>query len=259
MRELSSRPRAQIAKPGSSTRVYAEKWSVKSESWIPAFRDLRAAGMTTEDTVRWGRAFLNSKGILSERLDAEVILASVLGIERAELGARPAEELPSEVVANFSGKIDRRSRHEPVAYITGVKEFWSLPFRVGPGVLIPRPETERLVEVVVRLAGKGGVKILDVGTGSGNIAIALAKELPTATITAIDCSEEALSYARENSFLNGVDERIHFVQTDLLTIPDSRFPIHDVIVSNPPYIASAKMNELDPTIKDFEPTLALDG
>lgn len=195
------------------------------------------------------------------RLDAEVLLAHALGCERHELYTAATEYLllygKLEIFKNY---LSRRLRNEPVAYIVGYKEFWSLRLKVTPAVLIPRPETESLVEKALAILdqrGKreeGGWDILDLCTGSGAIAAALAKELPNARITAADISEEALAVAGEN--LQFAADRVRLVQSSLFEKMAGTF---DLIVSNPPYIPTHIVANLDPDITDYEPHRALDG
>jgi release factor glutamine methyltransferase len=163
--------------------------------------------------------------------------------------------LDAQELADYRDKVRRRASREPVQYILGETEFWSLPFKVNPDVLIPRADTEVLVEEALkRFDGKG--QILDVGTGSGAVAIALSKELPDARVTALDCSDEALAVARENAVTNQVAERISFLSGDLNDLPEGPF---DMLVSNPPYIPSRDWESLMPEVHDHEPRLALDG
>ncbi len=182
---------------------------------------------------------LGAAGIGSARLDAEVLLAQALGVGRTGLFARLRDAVDAAAAARFAALLDRRLRREPVAYLTGRQEFWSLPFAVTPDVLIPRPETELLVELGVaslRAPCSTRIEILDVGTGSGCIAVALARALPAAGVTAVDLSAAALAVARRNAAAHGVAARIAFVVSDLFAaLPaDATF---DLIVANPPYLA----------------------
>jgi release factor glutamine methyltransferase len=166
----------------------------------------------------------------------------------------------SELTA-YRASIKRRLEGEPNQYITGLQEFWSLPLRVSPDVLIPRPETEVLVEAVLEFLGKAEptFDILDLGTGSGAIAIALARELPAARIVATDLSMAALRLAKENAKLNQVDERIFFVRGDMLGAILGGSQKFTIMVTNPPYISDAEILELPREIRDFEPHHALEG
>jgi release factor glutamine methyltransferase len=188
------------------------------------------------------------------RRDAELLLAACLGVSRTTLLAQPELEVPVDVVERFARLIERRRRGEPVAYLTGEKEFWSLPLAVTADVLVPRPETETLVEAALAAAGSSiALAVLDLGTGSGAIALALAKERPNWRVTATDRSQAALRVARENAARLGL-ARIEFLPGDWYEpVIGRRF---DLIVSNPPYIAAA-----DPALKTpelgFEPQPAL--
>ena len=190
------------------------------------------------------------------RRDAELLLLHHLGITRAQLLADPARELTPTQLAAYEAAITRRLANEPIQYITGSQEFYGLNFHVTPAVLIPRPETELLVEAVLaRLPANSPLRIADIGTGSGILAITLAVHLPQAQITAIDISPEAIAVARRNAETHNVAERIHFTQSDLLTaIPNQRF---DAIVSNPPYVPTTDRETLHPQVRDHEPAQAL--
>lgn len=171
-------------------------------------------------------------------LEANVLLAHALGCTRAQLMMRADRVLSRQECARFQVLIRRRRQRVPSAYLRGEQEFWSLSFAVGPGVLVPRPETELLVERVLAYVPQNA-RILDVGTGSGCIAISLARELPAARIVALDRSPVALEYARLNALRHGVESRIEFVEADLRAasqvLADREF---DVVVSNPPYVES---------------------
>ena len=199
---------------------------------------------------------LNISGSPSPRLDAEVLLMRLLGIDRLQLCLQPERELSQEEAAGFARWIERRSLGEPVAYIIGEKEFWSLRFEVGREVLIPRPETECLVEELLRFYRPPGedLRILDIGTGSGAIGVVLARELPAARVAATDISAGALSVARRNALAHGVADRVDFFQGDLLAAVSGNF---DIICSNPPYIPDVPYGLLPAGIRDFEPRGAL--
>jgi release factor glutamine methyltransferase len=204
--------------------------------------------------LQWTTDYFRDKGIESPRRDAELLLGSSLGLDRVGLYLhfdRPLEE--SELTA-YRALIVRRAKREPLQYILGETEFWSLSFSVSPAVLIPRPDTEVLVEEALRLVDGG--RILDVGTGSGVIAVALARELAEADVVALDISPAALAVAGGNARRNGVDARITFLEGDLAHLPEGPF---DLIVSNPPYIPAADVDGLMPEVRDFEPRQALDG
>jgi release factor glutamine methyltransferase len=186
--------------------------------------------------------------------DAELLLLYILGKNKAWLMAHLDDELAEDKVTSFTKLIECRCKGEPIQYIVGETEFYGLPFRVTPDVLIPRPETEHLVEKVLELAVYfSAPRMVDVGTGSGAIAIALAHKLPQASITAIDLSKSALAIARENAKRNGVDLR--FLEGDLLVpVAEERF---EFIVSNPPYVPTADRESLSVEVRDYEPSLAL--
>jgi release factor glutamine methyltransferase len=211
--------------------------------------------------IRWADERFKKEGIPTPRLDAEVLLAETLGLDRVGLYTHFDQPLQPDELARFKQLILRRLRREPVAYILGRKEFWSLPIRVSPDVLIPRPETETLVAEVLKVlapAGKEDLRLLEIGTGSGAISIALAREQPAARITASDISPKALSVAKENAEHNGVREQIRFLQGDLFQ-PVPKGETFDLVVSNPPYITQAEISSLTPEVRDYEPRVALSG
>ncbi len=188
------------------------------------------------------------------RRDAELLLLRVLGRDRAWLLTHPEAELTAGQAAQFESWIQRRARHEPVQYILGEQEFYGLAMKVTPDVLIPRPETEHLVEAALSLLARDAdLRIADVGTGSGAIAVALANALPHAQVTALDVSAGALAVARENAERHGVAGRVRVLQSDLLRAV--RGEIFDAVVSNPPYVAESE--QLEPQVRDYEPHTAL--
>jgi len=194
--------------------------------------------------------------------DAELLLLLVLQFDRATLLAYPNRVLTSQQDVLYQAAIVRRLNNEPIQYITGQQEFFGLQLKVTPATLIPRPETEHLVEAVLdRLPRNEPLNILDVGTGTGAIALALATNLPQARVTAIDLSAEALEVARENAAAHGVTSRVRFLLSDLLAgIPQKdQTSTFDVIVSNPPYIPENERAELHPQVRDYEPAQALFG
>jgi release factor glutamine methyltransferase len=233
---------------------------------------------TSAQLLAWAASELAAAGLASPRLDAEVLLAHSLGINRAGLYARLHNVLSLPQIAAFQQGLRRRLQHEPVQYITGTQEFWSLEFMVDPRVLIPRPETELVVETALQLlnseaglrfsphpnplrkgAREFSGKILDVGTGSGCIAIALASELPDAEIWATDISSDALAVATTNAQRHNVHERIHFLQGPFFAPITPQEHLFGLIVSNPPYIARSDLLTLQPEVRDWEPRHALDG
>lgn len=205
--------------------------------------------------------YLRERGSPSPRLDAEVLLAHVLGMERIQLYVNFDRPVDREELDRYRELVRRRGRGEPVAYLVGEREFRSLSFAVSPAVLIPRPETELLVEAVLsELDSLPAGWVVDVGTGSGIIAVCLALEGGPRPVAAVDCSPAALEVARANARRHGVDERIRWLQGDLLA-PLEVAGLEPVaaVVSNPPYVPTAQWRALEPTVRDYEPRLALDG
>ena len=205
--------------------------------------------------LNWTSDFFAEKDIESPRLDAELLLASTLEMDRVGLYVNFERPLNQKELKNYRDKIRRRALREPVQYILSETEFWSLPFTVNPSVLIPRPDTEVLVEEVLKKIS-GPARVLDAGTGSGIIAVALAHEIKDIQITAIDCSQAALEVARLNALRNKVESKIDFQLGSLDHLPLGSF---DLIASNPPYIPSGELEELMPEVREYEPRLALDG
>jgi release factor glutamine methyltransferase len=210
-----------------------------------------------------GARRLGSGGIETGRLDAELLLGHILGLTREQLMVGANRLLTSEQREEYAGVLRRRLQREPVAYITGRQEFWSLDFNVTSDVLIPRPETERLVEIALKLGSEmsmgGALRILDIGTGSGAIAIALASELPAAEIFATDVSEPALIVACGNAVKHRVSARMHFLCGDLFEAINDVKIAYDLILANPPYIRRGEIDELEPEVSEWEPRGALDG
>jgi release factor glutamine methyltransferase len=212
------------------------------------------------DVLREASGFLERRGVESPRLNAERLLASVLNVGRMDLYLRFDQPLHPGERESYKSMLVRRAGHEPLQYILGETEFMSLPFRVTAKVLIPRPETEILVERVVEdFRNSGPVRILDVGFGSGAIAIALAKHLPEANVDGIDVDPEILDLAESNSERNGVAERVRFVVADVLKAGFENLvsPPYDAVVSNPPYVSVQEWESLPKEIRDFEPRRAL--
>lgn len=205
--------------------------------------------------LKWTTDYFAGKDIGSARLEAELLLAATLGLDRVGLYVNFERPLDASELASFREQVQRRAQREPVQYILGETEFWSLTLHVGPAVLVPRADTEVLVEEALTRI-EGPARILDVGTGSGAIAIALAHEKTATIVTALDCSEAALEIARTNSERNGVADRLTCVVGDLADLPLGPF---EMVVSNPPYIPTADCEELMPEVRDHEPRLALDG
>lgn len=208
---------------------------------------------------------MSRSGIESARLDAELLLGKVLAIARARLYLNDELALETDALERFQSLLLRRAQREPVAYITGRREFWSLDFLVTPAALVPRPETELLVEVALgpieaefQMADRK-LQILDLGTGSGAIAVSLAREIAGVEIWATDVSLEALEVAQVNALRHGVGEKIHFFSGDLFEPVREQRGFFRMIVSNPPYVRRGEIEKLPPEIRDWEPRLALDG
>lgn len=207
----------------------------------------------------WTATFLAKKAAEFPRLDTEVLLAEALGCRRIELYTRYEEVVPEEARGRFRSFVRQRIEGCPVAYLVGRKEFFGLEFEVGPAVLIPRPDSEFVVMECLRLAKEmSRPRVLDLGTGSGNLAVAVAHECAGALVTAVDLSPDALAVAARNATKHGVAERIRFLGGDWFDpIPTGeRF---DFILSNPPYIAREELPKLPVGVRDYEPHLALDG
>jgi len=214
--------------------------------------------MTLHDRISAAQRQLTGAG-LSDRtatLDADVLARHVLGWDRAQLLTRTREPAPDGFAEHYQRLIDRRSRREPVAFLTGSREFWGLDFTVTPDTLVPRPETELIVEEALRTLPAGRSTVLDVGTGTGCLAVSLAVERPAALVVATDISDRALLVAAVNARRHGVAGRVHFVRTDLAAGLDMQA---DVIVSNPPYVADGDAPGLLPDVVDYEPAAALFG
>jgi release factor glutamine methyltransferase len=199
--------------------------------------------------------YFEKQGIESPRLAIELMLAHLLKKRRLDLYLEFERELDDATLAALREMVRRRTEGEPLQYITGEAEFCGLKFAVDRRVLIPRPETELLVETVLERM-KSRVRVVDLCTGSGCIAVALAKRLPEAEITATDVSAEALTVAEENAKRHGIEKRVRFLKGDLLSVLSDSLKV-DAIVSNPPYIASGDWAGLPKEVRDFEPTQAL--
>jgi release factor glutamine methyltransferase len=208
--------------------------------------------------LQWTMEYFKGKGFEQPRADAEVLLAHALGMERVQLYLNYDKPLSPEELARFRGFVRRRAAYEPTQYITGKQEFWSLEFEVSPAVLIPRPETEVLVEKALEIVENKPSLVLDLGTGSGAIAVALVHERSGIRIIATDKSWSAIQVARINAVRNGVAERISFVVIDLFDAIAAR-PLFDLIVSNPPYVSDVELLDLAPEIANYEPHSSLRG
>lgn len=220
---------------------------------------------TIQRVLLWSTGFLEERRSETPRLDAELLLSHALGCSRIQLYTNYDKPLLADEREPFKAYLKRRAAGEPVAYITGSKEFMGLMFAVTPAVLIPRPDTETLVEVALVQAKQhddiSSLSILDVGTGSGCVAVALAKRLPKAALTAWDVSDEALAVANANAARHSVAERIQFAQVDALRRTaweeESADTPFDLIVSNPPYIAPCERPMLSSSVAAYEPACAL--
>lgn len=215
---------------------------------------------TIKRLLEWTTDFFKKANADSPRLEAEVLLAEALQCQRIELYTRFDQVPPDEPMAKFRGWVKQRIAGEPVAYIVGHREFYSLKFAVDSNVLIPRPETEHVVVAALEAAKRiedRPLRVLDVGTGSGCIAITLAKHLPDCKIAATDISPAAISVAKQNAEAHGVFEKIRFFSGDLFAaLPAGSNPVH-LIVSNPPYIGTREMETVDQQVREFEPQIAL--
>ena len=214
----------------------------KSETW------------TTLKVLTWTKEYLAGKGVENARLEAEWLLCEALSLDRVGLYLNFDKPLSDEELTAFRQMVARRAKREPLQHILGTQEFMGMEFKVSPAVLIPRHDTETLLQEALRIAPKAA-SALDIGTGSGCVAIALAKNLPDAAIMSVDISAAALELAAQNAALNGV--QVDFRQGSIFEpVQGGRF---DLIVSNPPYIPTADLAGLEPEVRDFEPRAALDG
>ncbi len=214
---------------------------------------------TIRRVLEWTTGHLQKHGSETPRLEAEILLAHSQKCKRIELYTNYDLELTDAVRAAMRDLVNQRAKHEPVAYLVGYREFLSLEFRVTKDVLIPRPETETLVlEAIAVLKPLPTPAVLDLCTGSGCVALAMAKNCPAATVTATDISPAALAIAAENATKHKVSERVAFLEGDLFAAVPGEM-LFDVILSNPPYIPSAEIATLDADVQQYEPRLALDG
>jgi len=215
--------------------------------------------LTVGALLRAATAWLREQGDEEARIDVELLLARAMSVDRAGVFARLGDAPAPHERLRFEEALERHARGEPIAYIIGEREFFGLPFAVRPGVLIPRPETEMIVEEVlgfIRERGLAAPRIIDVGTGSGAIAIAVAKSVPTARMHATDIDARAIDLARENAVRHNVRDRIEFQEADLL---DGVVGSWDVIAGNLPYIPTDSVARLAPSLTLWEGRLALDG
>lgn len=215
-------------------------------------------GLSRRDALRWSTARLIGGGLTTAASDARFLLLGVLGLETRDLLLHGDRRLAASDAAAFDAAVARRLAGEPVARILGAWEFWGLPFQLGPETLVPRPDTETLVEVALAAVPDraASLRCLDLGTGTGCILTALLAELPRAVGLGIDRSLAALQVARRNADANGVGDRAKFLAADWCDAIRSPF---DLVASNPPYIASGVITTLDREVQDFDPLAALDG
>lgn len=223
--------------------------------------------ITVKEALKWASFCLHEAGIDKSRAEAELLLANILSLDRLRLLTTQEDFLADSDYSKYKNTVKRRANHEPLAYITGEKYFYGRPFVIRQEVLIPRPETELLVDLALRWAKKkadveqSGLRILDLGTGSGVLAITLALELPYAEVWAIDIAPAALNLAGQNASRYNLGKRIIFLQGSYFDSlkslqPQPRF---NLIVSNPPYISQAELDKLPSSVAAFEPRAALDG
>jgi release factor glutamine methyltransferase len=209
--------------------------------------------------LQWTTEHFHKKGFESPRLEAQILLAHVMGVPKIELVARSEEEPTADEKARFKDLVRRRGERWPVAYLVGHRDFYLLSFEVTPAVLIPRPDTETLVEHALRLLkGQAAPAVLDLGTGSGCIAVSVAHQCKAARVTAVDVSPDALAVARRNAERHGVADRVGFLPGDLFA-PLPAGAAFDLILSNPPYVTPGELAALAPEVRDHEPRAALDG
>ena len=244
-----------------------QKTAPGEQGMIPSVQQKPIRGL-----LLWGQLQLQSRGMEPEpaRLECELLLAHILGVKRHHLYLNDHGILAQDQTNTFTAMLERRLKGEPLQYILGTWEFMGLPFQVDPRVLIPRWETEWLVDTILKTikGKKTNPRILDLGTGSGAIAVSLAYFLPEAVVTAADIQADALQVAKDNAALNGISDRIHFLHGDMFApLFSSGHPLlssghrlkFDVIVSNPPYIPSEEIPSLMKDVRDYEPVTALDG
>ncbi len=215
--------------------------------------------LTVLESIKLSEEYLLKKGIESARINAELLLAGVLGCKRLDLYLKFDQPLSEKEKSVYREYIVRRGKREPLQYILGEVEFFGLKLKVNESVLIPRPETELLIEYILGNTDKeSNSRVLDIGSGSGNISIALAKNLPNARIFGIDISLGAIEIAKQNAILNDVTNNVNFIQADVLNELPTEIKIkYDLIVSNPPYVSRNEFETLQPEIKEYEPNIAV--
>lgn len=213
--------------------------------------------MYLKDLYILGREQIQRHSLDKPELEASLLLCISLGIKKTEIYANPSKKLNSKEIKKFDHLLSRRLKREPIAYIAGEKEFYTRPFKVSTDVLIPRPETEILVEETIKfIKNRINPLVIDVGTGSGCIAVTICREVGDVSVIATDISPEALTVAQENSVRHCVQEKISFVCTDVFSALESS-ELFDVVVSNPPYVSDDDFVMLESDVKDYEPRLSL--
>ena len=212
--------------------------------------------MNALDLIKNGTLALKENKISSHRIDSEILLSSVLGKSREQILINLDEKINSKDIFSFKKLIERRSSKEPLAYILKEKEFWSKKFEVNESTLVPRPETELMLEKLIKIYKDKKINLLDIGTGSGCILISLLSELKNSIGVGIDISTEALKIAKKNAKKHKINNKIFFYNKSFTEIYDRKF---DLIVSNPPYLLTKDIRNLQEDIKRFEPLIALDG
>ncbi len=212
---------------------------------------------TIRDVLNWTRGYFEAAGIVQPRLEAEILLAHTLDVERLNLYISPDQPLSVDERSRYRTVVKRRREGTPLQHLIGEVQFFGLRFRVCRDALIPRPETEELLDHILKIVPRDrDISCLDLGTGTGVIAVCLARYFPRATVTAIDLSDRALELARENAALNDVVDRIDFHESNWFDRVQGTF---DLIASNPPYVAEDELSSLPAEVLEHEPRVALDG
>jgi len=214
--------------------------------------------LTVLKSIELSSDYLKEKGVESSRINAELLLASILNCKRMDLYLRFDQPLSKDEISEYRNYIKRRGMREPLQYIIGSVEFYGLEFKVNRNVLIPRQDTEILVEEVLKNTDKSlEYRILDIGSGSGNISISLSKNIPKSVVDSIDINERAIELAKENATFNNVNGNLKFIHNDISTFEVEQSNKYDIIVSNPPYISLYDYSTLEPELTTYEPKEAL--
>jgi len=214
--------------------------------------------LTVLEVIKRSTDYLKGRGIESARTNAELLLADILQCKRLDLYLMYDKPLSESELTKYREYLKRRSVFEPLQYITGKVDFYGLELRVSSSILIPRPETELLVEAVIAsVKTEDETKILDIGTGCGNIGIAIAANLPNVEVTGIDISDDAIAIAEENTCKYNLQNRINFKCTDILNTDAEQLSNYDIVVSNPPYVSKPDYLKLQKEIKNYEPEIAV--